>query len=106
MVISDLKVTSAEISVSNINADSAYDIYATFRVVDGQVKAIYGGRVFSKESGEHIADFNMNIEFELVQSLNFKGSIIKDKEAKCEITALVDDFVELATAKAVEEAAE
>lgn len=105
MVISDLKVEYASVNVSNAKAeDSKYKISASFNTRDGNVTSINGGNVTEIESGVPVCDFNVNYDYQNSVSYSYKGQI--DKQTKCEIMFLIDDFIVLATAKAIEEAAE
>lgn len=105
MLLSDLRVTSAEIAVSNSNSNDKYSISATFRVADGQVKGIYSGQVSLAEGGL-VANFNKNVEYDLSHHITFKGEAVENVVMQCEIATLVHEFIAIATAKAVEESAE
>ena len=105
VLLSDLKVTSAEIAVSNSNSEDKYSVSATFRVVDGQVKGIYSGQV-SLEEGGIVANFNKNVEYDMAHHLTFKGEAVESVSMQCEIATIVYEFITTATAKAVEESAE
>lgn len=105
MVISDLKVEYASVNVSNAKAeDSKYKISASFNTRDGNVTSINGGNVTEIESGVPVCDFNVNYDYQNSVSYSYKGQI--DKQTKCEIMYMIDEFVGLATAKAIEESAE
>lgn len=102
MVISDLKVVSANVQVDNSNQeDGKYKIGASFRTSNGQIKGIDGGTVVT--DGNHVASFYKNIEFEDSLHITYMNEAANDVETQCEINQLINDFVALAMTKAVEE---
>lgn len=107
MNLSDLKVVSANVQVSNENQEEGkYKISASFRTSNGTIKGISSGTVIAKESGEHYASFDKNIEFEESLHITYMGEASNDVAVQCEINQLIYDFVALAMTKAVEETAE
>jgi hypothetical protein len=107
MELKDLKVVSANVQVDNSNeVNGKYKISASFRTKDGAIKGIDSGMVISKESSEHDASFYKNIEFEDSLHITYMNEAANNVATQCEINQLINDFVVLAMAKAVEEAAE
>lgn len=107
MVISDLKVVSANIQVDNSNQEEGkYKISASFRTSNGAIKGIDSGMVIAKDKNEHDASFYKNIEFEDSLHITYMGEAANNVAVQCEINQLINDFVALATTKAIEEAAE
>ena len=107
MVVSDLKVVSANVQVDNSNQEEGkYKISASFRTSNGAIKGIDSGMVIGKDENTHVASFYKNIEFEDSLHITYMNEAANDVATQCEINQLINDFVALAMAKAVEEAAE
>lgn len=102
MELKDLKVEYASVNVSNANAvDSNYRVTASFNTRAGKVTSVNGGTVSEKESGNQIANFNINYEYQNSVGYTFIGDI--NQQTKSEIIALIDEFVAIALNKAVNE---
>ena len=105
MTVENLKVESASVRVSNANEEGReYNISASIRTKDGKVLNIDGGSVL--KGAENVANIYSNNEFEKSLSITYIGSAHNDVSAQCAINQLVNEFISVATTKALAEAAE
>lgn len=105
MVLSDLKVENASVRVSNANeVDSVYQISANFSTREGKLVGVNGGQVM--KGSEREADFWANLEGTPSRTITYYGEAHNNKDMQDEINNMVNDFIDLATAKAQAEAAE
>lgn len=105
MLVSDLKVVSANVRVDNSNqTEGKYKIGASFRTKDGEIKGIDSGVV--TEDGKQLASFYKNIEVEDSLHVTYINEAVENVSIQCEINQLINDFVAVAITKAVEETEE
>lgn len=104
MNLTDLKVESASVNVSNAGqADAKYKISANFATKSGKLTRIDSGNVNLKESGESVASFHKDVEYGNSYSVTYVGTAYDDKEMQCEINSLIHDFIDVAETKAYSE---
>lgn len=104
MNLSDLKVVSANIQVDNSNqTDGKYRISASFRTQNGEMKGVDGGLIIVKDNGKHATSFYKNIEFEDSLHVTYMNEPASDVAVQSEINQIINEFVAVATAVAIEE---
>lgn len=107
MTINDLKLVSANVQVNNENQINAkYNISATFRTKNNELKGIDSGMVKLIEQDSYVASFSKNIEFEDSLHITYMNDVANDVAAQCEINQFINEFVTLATVEAIREIVE
>lgn len=107
MTTDDLKLVSANVQVNNekqINAK--YNISATFRTKNNELKGIDSGTVKLIEQDSYVASFSKNVEFEDSLHITYMNDVANDVVAQCEINQFINEFVTLATVEAIKEMVE
>ena len=105
MELKDLKVESASVRVSNANEEGAvYNISASFATRDGVLTRVDSGSVM--KGNEREADFWSNVEGQPSTTITYYGAAHDDVAMQTEINTLINQFIDLAVAKAQSEATE
>ena len=105
MELKDLKVESASVRVSNSNeAEPKYKISASFATRNGVLTRVDSGSVI--KDNEREADFWSNVEGQPSTTVTYYGAAHDDVAMQTEINTLINQFIDLAVAKAQSEAAE
>lgn len=103
MNLEDLKVESASVRVSNANEEGAvYNISASFATRNGVLTRVDSGNVM--KGNEREADFWSNVEGQPSTTITYYGAAHDDVAMQTEINTLINQFIDLAVAKAVSEA--
>ena len=107
MVISDLKVESASVFVTNANQqDAKYRISANFATRNGVLTRIDNGSVVHIEDNEVVAYFSKNLENGKSYKVNYMGKAYDDRELQCEVNDFIHEYIEIGENKAYKETAE
>ena len=102
MNLSDLKVESASVRVSNANeVEPKYKISASFATREGKLTRVDSGSVM--KDNEREADFHSNLEGQPSTTITYYGAAHDDITMQSEINALISQFVDVAVSKAVSE---
>lgn len=105
LAINDLKVKRASVYVSNEEAEvKDYVIGASFVTNKGKLSRIEGGNV--TKDNINLASFYTGYDMEQSITITYYGEASTSHELQCAINKLINDFVELAAAKAIEEISE
>ena len=103
MNLSDLKVESASVRVSNANeVEPKYKISASFATREGKLTRVDSGSVMKGDERE--ADFWSNLEGQPSTTITYYGAAHDDITMQSEINALINQFIDVAVSKAVSEA--
>ena len=107
MYLSDLKVEMASVMVSNAKDENReYKISANFITREGKITNIEGGSVVKIETNKEVANFYSNMEYNNSLSLTFKEDAYGNDELQCTLNRYINEFITIATNKALSEAEE
>lgn len=107
MQLSDLKVESASVQVSNASQIGAkFKISANIETRDGKLTRINGGTVIVVEGNTQVANFSKDLEYGKNYNVNFMSAAFEDKEMQCEINDVIHQYIALTENKAYQEISE
>lgn len=103
MTTEDLKVKRASVYVSNEDAlIKEYVIGANFHTSSGTLERVDGGTV--NKDGIQYATFYTGYGMEQSTTITYYNEANDNHDVQCEVNKLINDFMDLAVAKTIEEA--
>ena len=107
MNLEDLKVENATVMVSNAKDTSReYKISADFRTKEGKITNISNGTVYKADTNTQVANFNLNMEYSNSLSFSYMNEAFSDEALQCTLNRYINEFITIATNKALSEAEE
>ena len=106
MKLEDLKVENAIVMISNAKDESReYKISADFRTREGKITNI-SGTVYKADTNTQVANFNLNIEYSSSLSFSYMNEAFSDETLQCTLNRYINEFITIATNKAISETEE
>lgn len=104
MNVSDLRVESASVYVTNAGQEGAkYRISSSIQTRSSKLVRIDNGNVILADNGKSVAYFNKDVESDKSYNVRFVGDVFDNAAEQCEINNLIHEYISLAENKSYQE---